>query len=358
MSVSSYYRMLKENRFRVHPLKYPMMGLVGGCSVLNSFFNRCQRLQFEDRISQAQLSAPPVFIIGHWRSGTTLMHELMSLDPATAFPSNFEAFVPRHFLFSHWFFFPIIRPLLPKKRPMDSMSISADSPQEDDFALISDGAATPYRRMAFPNNEDKHHQQLRFDQANQDQQSSVRESLDHFLKSLSIRYPDKRLVLKSPPHTGRISELAKWFPDAKFIHMARHPHKLVSSTMRLWKSMDHTQSFQLPKYDDDWLKEYVFECQRLMYDSYFQHKQELPPERLMEVKFEDLVASPQETVARIYEQLRLDGVERVQAPLKEYFDQRRGHKTNPVTLDDALKAEIDSHWKPYADAFGYRNAGC
>ena len=90
-----------------------------------------------------------------------------------------------------------------------------------------------------------------------------------------------------------------------------------------------------------------------MYDSYFKHRTELPPEQLVEVKFEDLVASPQETVARIYDQLNLDGGQGVQAPVKEYFDQRQGHKTNPVVLDDTLKAEIDTHWKPYSDAFGY-----
>lgn len=353
MSAGRYFRLLKENGFRVHPFRYPMTGLVAGCSVLNSLLNRCQGLAFEKRIARTDLDHPPVFIIGHWRSGTTLMHELMSLDPAAAYPSNFEAFVPRHFLFSHWFFFPIVNLLLPAKRPMDSMSISADSPQEDDFALISDGAATPYRRIAFPNNAQKHQHQLRFDQVDSDQQQSVKTSLDHFLRSLTIRYPGKRLVLKSPPHTGRIAQLAQWFPDAKFIHMARHPHKLVSSTMRLWRSLDETQAFQLPGYDDQWLKEYVFECQRLMYDSYFEHRQSLPPDRLVEVKFESLVKSPTETMQGVYRQLKLDGFEHLRPPMEDYFDQRKSHRTNPVNLDAALMEEIDLHWRPYAQAFGY-----
>lgn len=353
MSVGSYFELLKENGFRVHPFRYPMMGLVGGCSVVNSVLNRCQRLAFEKQIARATLDHPPVFIIGHWRSGTTLMHELMSLDPGAAFPSNFEAFVPRHFLFSHRFFFPVVNLLLPKKRPMDSMSISADSPQEDDFALISDGAATPYRRIAFPNNQNKHQQQLRFDQVESHHQQSVKETLDHFLRSLSIRYPGKRLVLKSPPHTGRIAQLAQWFPDAKFIHMARHPHKLVSSTMRLWRSLDQTQAFQIPSYDDRWLKDYVFECQRLMYDSYFDYRQSLPPDRLVEVNFEALVESPTDTLQTIYRQLQLDGFEGLRQPVEEYFGQRKGHRTNPVDLDAALMDQIDSHWRAYAEAFGY-----
>jgi len=123
--------------------------------------------------------------------------------------------------------------------------------------------------------------------------------------------------------------------------------------MRLWKSLDEIQAFQLPQYDDDWLKDYVFECQRLMYESYFDHRNKLSPEQLIEVKFEDLVKSPQETVAQIYGQLNLEGFDGVQAPMQQYFDQRKGHKTNPMTLDDSLMAEIDNHWKPYADAFGY-----
>ncbi len=353
MSVSNYYQLLKENRFRVHPLRYPMLGLVGGCSVVNSVLNRCQQLAYERRIAQTQLSAPPVFIIGHWRSGTTLIHELMSLDPGTAFPSNFEAFVPQHFLFSKWFFYPLVNLLLPKKRPMDSMAISADSPQEDDFALISSGAATPYRRIAFPNNEQKHHQQLHFDLADTAQQESVRLTLDHFLKSLTIGYPNKRLVLKSPPHTGRIAQLAKWYPGAKFIHISRHPHKLVSSTMRLWRSLDQTQAFQLPRYDDDWLKTYVFQCQRLMYDSYFEHRNDLPPEQLIEIKFEQLVKEPLQTIQNVYQQLHLKGVQNIGTPVKNYFEQRKGHKTNPVQLEAGLVEEIDAHWKPYAQAFGY-----
>jgi hypothetical protein len=345
--------LLKENRFRVHPFRYPMMGLVGGCSVINSLLNRCQSLAFEKRIAQTRLEQPPIFIIGHWRSGTTLLHELMSLAPDAAYPSNFEAFVPRHFLFSHPFFYPLVNLLLPAKRPMDSMAISADSPQEDDFALISDGAATPYRRIAFPNNPQKHQQQLRFDQTEPAQQQSVKVSLDHFLRALTIRYPGKRLVLKSPPHTGRIAQLAQWFPEAKFIHIARHPHRLVSSTMRLWKSLDQTQAFQLPRYDDRWLQEYVFECQRLMYAAYFQHRQSLPPEQLVEVNFESLVQTPVETIENVYQQLNLDGFDAMRLPVQQYFEQRRDHKTNPVQLDAQWVKQIDAHWKPYADAFGY-----
>jgi hypothetical protein len=43
--------------------------------------------------------------------------------------------------------------LIPKQRPMDNMAAGWDRPQEDEFALLTLGAPTPYERMAFPNDE-------------------------------------------------------------------------------------------------------------------------------------------------------------------------------------------------------------
>ena len=357
MSVSGYFALLRENHFRIHPARYPMTAMVGGCSIFNSVLNRLQRVAYARKIEAITLDKPPVFIIGHWRSGTTLMHELIALDQQRfAFPSNFEAFVPEHFLLTRHLIYPLINILMPNKRPMDAMTMNAASPQEDDFALCSYGAPTPYRRIAFPNNRNQDNLQLNpsgiAGVASEDAQT-VREALTHFYKSLTLRYPGKQLVLKSPPHTGRIAQLAQWFPGAKFVHVSRHPHKLVSSTMRLWQTLDQIQGFQLAKYDDQWLKNYVFQCQSLMYDSYFSHRDSLAPNQLAEIRFEDLVQSPSETLAGVYNQLELGDFEPARPEVEKYFDERKNHRTNSVDLDAQLIAEIDAHWQPYADAFGY-----
>jgi len=100
MRMSDYFHLLKENRFQIHPTRYPMAGMVGLCSVLNSSLAAVQQLVYRKKIANTKLTGPPVFIIGHWRSGTTLMHELISLDQRFNFPSNFDAFIPTHFLVS------------------------------------------------------------------------------------------------------------------------------------------------------------------------------------------------------------------------------------------------------------------
>ena len=356
MSAGGYYRLLKDNRFQVHPARYPMMVLVGACSVVNSSLNRLQKVIYRDRIETTRIQQPPVFIIGHGRSGTTLMHELISLDERFAFPSNFEAFVPKHFLLTRHLMYPLVNLLMPGKRPMDAMTMNASSPQEDDFALCSYGAPTPYRRIAFPNNQGDDHLQLNSKRVEKDalaDEQALQESLTHFYKSLTLRYPQRQLVLKSPPHTARVEQLARWFPGAKFVHVSRHPHKLVSSTMRLWRLLDEIQGFQLARYDDQWLKNYVFQCQALMYDSYFRQREALPKNQLVEIRFEDLIQSPTTKLEQVYQQLEIGDFAPARGAVEQYFADRKGHRTNPVELDAELVAEIDSHWRPYAEAFGY-----
>jgi hypothetical protein len=352
MRIGDYFQLLKENRFRIHPARIPMATLITGCAAFNSSLAVLQKHFFDDRIKAARLKGPPVFIIGHWRSGTTLMHELISMDPRYAFPSNFDAFLPHHFLVSRSILYPLIKMLMPSKRPMDNMALNVSSPQEDDFALCAYGAPTPYRRIAFPNESNNDHLQLNFDSVDEETQAEVRQAMTRFLKTLTVRY-GKPLVLKSPPHTGRLKQLAEWFPDAKFIHMSRDPDSLVLSTMRLWRLLDDVNGFQLPKYDDQQLKSYVFECKDQMYTSYFQNRDSLPSNRIAEVKFEDLVANPIATVGAVYDQLELHDFSDVRPKIESYFDQKRGHKKNKFSIDETLKQEIATRWGEYREAFGY-----
>lgn len=348
-------KLLRENRFQIHPYRYGMTFMVSLCGVVNSTLAGVQKLTHGKRIRDVQLKQPPVFIIGHWRSGTTLMHELMGLDRRFAFPTNFDAFTANHFLVSRFFLYPVVKLLMPKRRPMDNMSMSVSSPQEDDFALCGYGAPTPYRRIAFPNRPSRAHLDLNLDNSSRVVLEKLQLAMAHFLKCLTIQY-DSQLVLKSPPHTGRIKQLAEWFPGAKFVHLSRHPYKLVPSTMRLWKLLDSLQGFQLPTYDDQWLKNYIFECKDLMYASYLEHRSELPSNQLVEVKFESLVKNPKVEMKRVYDQLELGGYDQFEPALANYFESKKEHKTNPFSLDSNLQLDIDSNWHQYMDTFEYEKS--
>jgi len=353
MKVGDYISLLRENKFQIHPYKYPMTALVGSTAIINSCAAAAQRLMMEKKITETAVQHPPIFVIGHWRSGTTLMHELLALDDRFAYPNTLDTFTPNHFLLSRHVLGPLLRLILPKQRPMDDMTVRVDSPQEDDFALCAYGAPTPYRRVAFPNRKGRDHIQLNLSLTEPNQRVELQKALEHFIKSLTIRYGNKQLVLKSPPHTGRVKQLAQWFPQAKFIHLSRHPHKLVSSTMRLWKLLDTHQAFQLPKYDDLWLRNYVFECKDLMYQAYFQQREAFPKNQLIEVKFESLVEDPVSVMRNVYEQLELEKFETCKDSIQYYFESRKNHKVRTAGIDPEFAEDVNHHWREYMDAFGY-----
>jgi hypothetical protein len=352
MQMGVYWQLLSENRFRIHPTRWPMTVLCGACSVANSAWAGMQHLTCDRKIEETELVQPPIFVIGHWRSGTTLMHELMALDPNLAFPTNYDAFVPSHSIVSHSTLLPLFRLLMPRKRPMDNMAVGALSPQEDDFALLSLNAPTPYRKIAFPAGSSQ--DQRKLDPANMTaaEVEDIRSQLTYFYKVLTIEY-GKRLVLKSPPHTGRIRLLAEWFPGAKFVHLSRHPHKLALSTCRLWKSLYHLQAFQVVKMSDEQMLDYVCECKDLMYQPYF-HRGKMSAEQLIEVRFEDFIADPVAGLSAVYQQLQLDGFDALRPRLEASLHQRSGHQTAAYPADETFNARIDQGWADYAEAFGYR----
>ena len=151
MLLGDWLQLLARHRWRVHLLRVPMAAIATVIAVGNSCLYRWQRRRYGERIDRVQLPKPPLFIIGHWRSGTTLLHELLVRDANHAFPTTYECFAANHFLITGKIFPKLFRFLLPGKRPMDDMAVSFEHPQEDEFALISMGVPSPLLRVAFPN---------------------------------------------------------------------------------------------------------------------------------------------------------------------------------------------------------------
>ena len=111
------------------------------------------------------------------------------------------------------------------------------------------------------------------------------------------------MLLKSPPHTGRIEVLARLFPGAKFIHIVRHPFALFPSTTRLWQSLDEVQGLQMPK--GKGLEEYVFGCLTRMYGGFEEQRKRIDPAAIYDVRYEDLVADPVREIGKMYARLGL-----------------------------------------------------
>ncbi len=352
MSLPDYCQLIADGRFRVSPWRYGMVAMVGGCAAVSGLLGLAQRAVMNRRIESVELQ-PPLFIIGHWRSGTTLLHEMLALDPQFTYPTTFQCFVPGHFLISRPWLEPLLRLLMPQTRPMDEMPTGPDLPQEEEFALLGLGAPTPYRRIAFCREPPPYLEMLNFEGAKERHVAHVRRGLTRFYKSLVLHSPG-RLVVKSPTHTGRIAALAQWFPGARFVHISRHPHKIFPSTVHLWRSLAAVQGFQFPPSDDRETQEYIHDCYQRMYvEGYFRQRDQLPAGSLLEIRFEDLVSKPIESVRRVYEAFDLSGFDEVLPQVEAYWSERSDHRSNRTRLDDPVRAEIDRRWSHYMETFGY-----
>jgi hypothetical protein len=125
-----------------------MLGFV--TSVLNSILNLVKTLIFARRIRACVLEEPPIFIIGHWRTGTTFLHELLMLDERFTAPTTLECFAPADCMVLDQLMRHVFNFALPPRRPMDNMLVGWDRPQEDEFALMIWAWGLPTRSWFFP----------------------------------------------------------------------------------------------------------------------------------------------------------------------------------------------------------------
>src|SRR5262249_19380890 len=159
MQFSVWLGLLLRNRFAIAPRRLRTAIFVTFASIVNSLLALLQTLVFGRRIRGTNLASDPIFIIGHWRSGTTFLHELLALDDRFIWPTTYECLAPSHFLLSGRLAH-LLRWFLPARRPMDRMPLGVDRPQEDEWAILALGLGSPYETVAFPNHRPVRHEFL------------------------------------------------------------------------------------------------------------------------------------------------------------------------------------------------------
>lgn len=328
-----------------------MLAGVTATTPFNAAMAGVQNIVRRSDLAAAELHGPPVFIVGHWRSGTTLLHELLVRDDRFGSPSTYQCFAPHHFLVTQWAFRRFGRWMVPGRRPMDNMVAGWDRPQEDEFALMNLGLPSPYRRIAFPRRGPVDMDYLDFDGVNDAALQTWSNTLQTFLRTVSVD-TGRPLIVKSPTHTGRIGHLSKLFPDAKFIHITRNPRQLYPSTMRLWSSLDQVQGLHTDPEGD--LGPYVLRCFNRMYNAYYNARNDLPEGRLIEVRYEDLIHDPTAIIEKIYHGLRLADFDSIADDLRHWQQtEHRQYQTNKHAIDANTEQTILRQWKEYFERYGY-----
>ena len=80
ITAGDWWQLMRENRFAIAPAYWHRAAFITLNSLVNSWYWRKERRQYGDAIDAVQINQPPLFILGHWRSGTTLLHYLFAQD--------------------------------------------------------------------------------------------------------------------------------------------------------------------------------------------------------------------------------------------------------------------------------------
>ncbi len=349
-TLTAWLRIVVSNRFAVAWPFWYEASLTTVVSVFNSLLGLLQQLVYGRAVARTEITEPPLFILGHWRTGTTMLHELLTLDARHTFPTNYQCLAPAHFLLTEGIARRCFGWVMPKQRAMDNMALGWHRPQEDEFALCALGIPSPYRTIAFPNHPPQDTAYFDLLQITPAARETWKRALLKFLKQITLRHK-KRIVLKSPTHTFRVKTLLELFPDARFVHLVRNPYAVFPSTVHLWKSLYLTQGLQRPTFAG--LQDYVFDTFLAMHDRLDEDRALLSSGQLHEIRYEDLVADPEGQLRALYETLGLGEFDRLQPRLAAYLAEIGDYQTNRFPSDPTLHAEITRRWGERIRRQGY-----
>jgi omega-hydroxy-beta-dihydromenaquinone-9 sulfotransferase len=352
---STFMNLLKlmgQNRFKVSPLGLPRAIYATTLSLALSPFNTIERLRFDRHIHRTEIKKPPIFILGHWRSGTTYLHNLFSQDPQFGFPTTIQITVPSLFLGFERLIRPLVESSLPEKRPQDDVDLAADFPQEEEYALGNISPYSFYNGWLFPTNMKRYNNYVDFRHVSEKEVEDFKKIFMYFIKKLTLYYKGKQLVLKNPSNTARVKLLLELFPDAKFIHIYRNPYHVYLSMKRNIEKEMTLQCLQKPP-SWDVFENAMVDMYIRMHDKYFKEKDLIPSENLIEIRYEDFLKTPLSYMEQFYSMFHIKDFETMRLVFQRYIESQKKIRIASYKIDDGLKRRIHTSLRNTIDLWDY-----
>lgn len=325
--------------------------LMARFDLLRSLTARLRMAEAERRQPEilAQPVVAPIIITGLGRTGTTILHELLGLDPALRAPRGRE----------------LRYPALPRDTPAgDSVDAAADidfwvdvvpeflamhestseGSDEDSAGMVHD-FVTPVWSAC--------HRAPNFDAALRGANARATRFHRRLLQHLQFREPGRWLV-KGPTHLSMLPEFFTEYPDARVIQTHRDPLKVLASTADMiatlrWQRSDNVEYAEFARqitFGYPLLLDYVAGLRRAG---------AVPDDRFIDVRYAQLMRDPLGTIAGIYAQLGLELTDQTVTRMRAHLNARpKGrHGAREYRFEDLGVGETEMREKfaAYMDRF-------
>ncbi len=345
-----WLKLLLKNKFNVSLRYIPRVFII---SLVVSFFTPLvlyEHLRFRKQIRKVKIDKHPIFIIGHWRTGTTHLQNLLLNDDQFGYLNLIEATFPYLLLGNYKLIHFLMKPLIPKTRAMDSMEMNPETPQEHEFALTNLCLHSPLTSLFFLNKEEEYLKYALFNEVYENEFKEWKSAFSYLINKLTLKEEGKQLLLKNPLDTFRIKILLELYPKSKFIHIYRDPYNIFYSMVKLYQT--NTNLFWLHKPNFN-LHDFIFRIYSSMNQDLYKEIKEIPTDQFIEIRYEDLISNTSQQLKRIYNHLSLGKFEIIKEKVDIYIDSLEGYEVDSYSMSKAEKQHIYSKWKESIDKWNY-----
>lgn len=316
-----------------------------------------QSLTFTKRIRDTDISIDPIFILGHYRSGTTYLQKLIVSDNRFGFLTNYDVLFPNTNLLIGKRMQNVFQFLINTfkiKNPFFHNSIVqlSEPGEEDDYLMNKASTYSAYWGLVFP-------KQWRV-WLNGSQQFKAQRYRDGWkneylttLKYATFKNRGKQLVLKSPPNTERARVLLQMFPNAKFVYIYRNPFHVYYSMRNMW-ARAILKYYSVQEISEGDLDELVFGHFEYLIERYEKDKNLIPEGNLIELSYEELKEDAFKAIRNVYSILDLPDFELTAHNLLTQLENEKGYRNFQYQFRDTTFRMIEKRWGKYIDQWNYK----
>ena len=295
-----------------------------------------QSLLIHRQLRARQLPPDPIVVIGHWRSGTTYLHQLLASDPAAATVRNSLMVAPQVGVLLRPLILPLLARLMSARRPIDAVAWEPKDPQEDELCIAKLTIDTNMAGVAFPLDYLVHFRRSVLLTTRRFERLWL-----HVMRLTWLHDGANRshLLIKNPAHTARVPMVLKHFPKARFIFLKREPIDSIRSLVQVKQRMSGLVGLQ-PLPSEITQVEDTVTAHRELIQAFKASRHLIPKGQLVEVAFSDLVRQPFDQVKRIYETFGLRSWNSAQAHIRQRIEQSSTYQADPVALEPRAEQRL------------------